>query len=112
MDFIPAAILSGFIYDMVKRSVAITASNIKNELKDWIIGDSVSIAVADELNKLKLSDEMSEVAIERRILESSELMELMRAIQPLQTSTIIQQHHNGEGDNVGRDKVINSNERK
>jgi len=107
MEFMTAAILSGVAYDAIKRGVIITAQKIKTELKDWLIEDDIATAVSAELNKLDLSDELSEKAIERRIIESTELSGLIKNIFPVIEGNVIQQCHYGSGDNVGRDKIVN-----
>jgi hypothetical protein len=106
MDFLTATILSGITYDLIKCGTLLTADNFKERLREWVIGDSSLIVLADELNKLNLSSEMSELAIEKRITASPELMSLLQKIKPIEVATTINQSHSGSGDNVGRDKII------
>lgn len=107
MDYLTETILSGIVYDVIKCGVLMTTDNLKDRLRDWIIDDSSLSVLAGELNKLSLTDEMSESAIERKILASSELISLIENIKPMAESNTIIQSHSGSGDNVGRDKIIN-----
>ena len=106
MDFITGTLLSGFIYDMLKHQLSLTADNIKKRLQDWVVDDSVANAIEKELCKLQLSDELSESAIEKRIGASGELTTLMTAIKPNLNTTIVQSH-SGTGDNIAGDKTTN-----
>lgn len=105
MEFITGAVLSGFLYDMLKHQASLTADNIKEKLQDWLIDDSMAKSIEVELAKLQLSDEMSESAIAKKLAISDELTELLKTIKPT-TQTIIQTH-SGTGDNVAGDKTIN-----
>ncbi|MOA60634.1 hypothetical protein D3C78_1855610 [compost metagenome] len=71
-------------------------------------------AVAAELAKLKISNEMSEIAITRRLDESAEFQNLLRKINaqaalfaPSQINTVTQTH-SGSGDNVAGNKIVNN----
>lgn len=104
MGFLSSAILSGFVYDMLKHKVSITATSIKEKLKGWIVDEAVAPALAEKIEKLSLNDEMSESAIERRLLDSSEIQQILSSIKPNNT-TVITQNHSGIGDNVGGNKI-------
>jgi len=106
MDFMTAAVLSGIAYDALKKGLTFTANIIKSELKDWIIDDELAEFVSKELNTLKLTDELSEKAIERKIIESTNLKDLIEKIKPYNAGNIIIQNHSGSGDNIGRDKIV------
>jgi len=106
MDFMTAAVLSGIAYDTLKKGLTFTTILIKSELKDWIIDDKTAEAVSKELNTLKLTDELSEKAIERKIIESTNLQGLIEKIKPCSEGNIIIQNHSGSGDNIGRDKIV------
>lgn len=109
MDFLTGTILSGIAYDIFKRGVILSAENLRKRLRQWIISDAELSAISNELNKLKLTEEMSELAIEGRINSSPELKLFLENIKPVssEANTIVQQH-TGSGDNVGRDKIINN----
>ena len=107
-EFLTGAILSGIAYDIMKCGAALSINELKQRLKDWIISDSELSVLADELKKLKLTSEMSETAIERKISDSHELQKLLENIKPASEGNTIIQHHSGSGDNIGRDKIIHS----
>jgi len=107
MDFLTSTILSGVAYDMIKCGVILSADNLRENLKDWIIGNTELSGITNELNKLSLTDEMSALAIEKRITASPELKLILESIKPISEGNTIIQHHSGSGDNVGRDKIIN-----
>ncbi|MEZ8059558.1 GapS6a family protein [Vibrio splendidus] len=105
MEFLSATVLSGVVYDLIKHQIQITASSLKEKLKDWVVDEAVTPALAVELEKLKLNDEMSEKAIERQIAESKHIQTILSNIVP-NTTNVIVQHHSGTGDNVGGNKTI------
>jgi len=59
----------------------------------------------EEIEKLSLNDEMSEKAIERKLLGSGEIQKILSSIKPNNTTVVIQ-NHSGTGDNVGRNKIM------
>ncbi|MDI1230505.1 MAG: hypothetical protein PSU93_05075 [Methylobacter sp.] len=107
-EFLTSAILSGIAYDVMKCGVVLSITELKQRLRGWIISDSELLVLADEMKKLKLTDEMSETAIERKIAASPELIQLLENIKPSSESNTIIQHHSGSGDNIGRDKIIHN----
>ena len=107
MDFLTATLLSGVVYDFIKRGAELSAGKLRESLRDWIISDEEADAISKGLNTLKLTDEHSERSIERQISESSQLMKLIETIKPVTVNKTIIQSHSGTGDNVGRDKIIN-----
>jgi len=106
MDFLTASILSGITYDCIKSGLTISAELLKEKLKNWLISDDIAEVISKELVNLELTDEYSEKVIERKISESTQLIKLIEAVKPVQKGNTIIQTHHGEGDNVGRDKVI------
>jgi hypothetical protein len=105
MEFITSAVLSGFLYDMLKHGVSITAEGIKEKLKDWVLDDTVTTDLAIELGALDLNDDLSESAIEKIINRSPKLFELLSSIKKEGSVTTVIQNHNGTGDNIGRNKI-------
>lgn len=104
MELITGAVLSGIIYDMLKHGITLTASNIKEKLRCWLIEDTVANSMEKELSKLQLSEDMSQSVIAEKISMSKELTELIEKLKP---NTTIMQTHNGSGDNVAGNKIIN-----
>ncbi|WKD51035.1 GapS6a family protein [Microbulbifer spongiae] len=105
-ESITTAILASSIYDMLKHSLVLSAENLKSHLKKWIVDDSTLKTLENKISYLALDDEMSEAAIEKRLIGSDEIVELIRSIKPRNSTTIIQTH-SGQGDNVAGNKVIN-----
>ena len=106
MDFISAALLSGVVYDTLKTGVSITSGIIKDKLKEWLINEEVCKAITKEIQKLELTDEMSESAIEKRINNSPELQSILSEIKR-DPNKVTNQYHSGSGDNVAGNKIIN-----
>ena len=107
MEFITGAVLSGFLYDMLKHQVSLSADNIKERLQGWLIDDTMAKNFEVELEKLQLSDEMSESAIVKKIATSDKLEALFKEIKPTSQTTIVQTH-SGTGDNKASVKIINN----
>jgi len=107
MEYLASVVLSGFLYDMLKHGVSVTSDTVKTKLKDWAIDEVVAPALSEEISKLNLTDELSESAIEKRISQAPNLVELINSIKKHQTVTNIVQSHGGNGDNIGRDKITN-----
>lgn len=104
MPFLTEVIVAGVLYDLLKHGFTLTAENIKEKLKTWVLNDNNAQAISAEIVKLELNDEMSEKAIQHKIASSEQLMELINAVKP-STTTIIQTH-NGTGDNIGGNKIV------
>ena len=104
MDFLSEGVLANAAYDVLKSGVQIGASAIKERLQKWLIDDNTVKLIADSMQKLELTDEMSEKAIKNKIGSSSELLELLKQIKPSSTTTI-NQIHNGIGDNIAGNKI-------
>ena len=107
MEFLSSLVLSGYLYDMLKHGVSVTSDTIKTKLKNWAIDEVVAPALSEEISKLNLTDELSESAIEKRISQAPNLVEIINSIKKAQTITNIIQSHSGTGDNIGRDKNTN-----
>lgn len=112
MDFITTGIIASSAYDVFKNGLKLSAGVLKERLSQWIKEDVVAKAVAEELNKLGISDEMSEVAITRRLDQSPAMTGLISEINSkvaiVATSTItnVTQTHTGSGDNVAGNKIV------
>jgi hypothetical protein len=107
MDFLTSTILSGIAYDMIKCGTLLTLDSLRDNLRDWMFDEAAISELNTELNKLRLTNEMSEIAIEKRIETSPELVTLLEKFKPTSEGNTIIQSHSGSGDNVGRDKIVN-----
>lgn len=112
MDFITSGIIASSAYDIFKHGLKLTGQSLKERLTQWIRDEVMADAVAAELAKLKISDEMSETAITRRLDGSAEFQNLIRSINtqaalfaPSQINTVTQTH-TGSGDNVAGNKIV------
>lgn len=112
MDFITSGIIASSAYDIFKHGLKLTGQSLKERLAQWIKDDVLADTVAEELAKLKISDEMSEIAITRRLDESADFQGLIRSINtqaalfaPSQINTVTQTH-TGSGDNVAGNKIV------
>ena len=108
MEFITTTILSGVIYDILKRGVFLTKDVLANNLKKWLMDDTTLEKLTVKLQELNLNDEMSEKAIEREINSSNEIKELLSKISAHNVDINIQ-IHSGTGDNIIGNKIINGN---
>ncbi len=106
MDFLTATVLSGVVYDMLKNGIGLSVSNLNGRLKEWMVDEIVSPALSEELNRLNLTDEMSEKTLEKEMMRSPTLIELLGKVKRREGNVIIQSH-SGSGDNIGGNKVVN-----
>lgn len=112
MDFITTAIIANSAYDILKNGLKMSAEMLKERLGQWLKEDVVAEAVAAELIKLGVNDEMSEMVIARRIEQSPVITSLIRninanaAVFAPSTITSVTQTHSGSGDNVAGNKIV------
>lgn len=107
MDFLTGSILSGIVYDMIKRNIAITADDLKQRLRGWIIDEVTAIQLATSIHQIENLEDLNEAAISRKLQSIPEMEALLSSIKPVQNYTQINQTHTGTGDNVGGNKTIN-----
>ena len=112
MDFITTAIIANSAYDIFKSGLKLSGETLKERLGQWLKEALITESVAAELTKLGLNDEMSELAITRRIEQSPEIASLIRninadvAVVAESTITSVTQNHSGSGDNVAGNKIV------
>lgn len=102
-----AAILSGIVYDMIKKSIVVSAETLQSQMTGWIVNEVLTKSIAIEVNKIEELNFLGEKGLERDFIKNEKLMELLKEIKLDKNSTTINQTHYGSGDNVGRDKIIN-----
>lgn len=111
MDFITTGVIASTIYDVLKRGAQLSGDILKSRLGSWIKDEVVADALATELAKLNINDELSELAINRRLENSSQLLTLLQeinaqaAIAAPSTINTVTQTHSGSGDNVAGNKI-------
>lgn len=96
MDYLTASIISGVIYDGIKIGVTISSNFLKIKLRNWLIDDDTAIKLEEGISDLNITEEHSELAIEKKILAHEKLNEVIKKIQ--KTNTINQK--NKYGDNI------------
>lgn len=112
MDFITTAIIANSAYDIFKAGLKLSTDQIKKSLGKWLTDDVIAERLAAELNNLNLNDDLSELAIAKRIDKSSAITKIIGEINAnaatVSTSSItkVTQHHNGTGDNVAGNKIV------
>lgn len=112
MDVITTGIIASAVYDLLKCGAHLSADVLKNRLGNWIKEEVIADTMATELAKLKINDELSEVAINRLLDNSPQLLTLIQKINAKATiaapSTIntVTQTHSGGGDNVAGNKIV------
>ena len=110
MDFITTGVIASTVYDVLKRGAQLSGDILKSRLSSWIKDEVIADALATELAKLNINDELSELAINRRIESSQQLLTLLQEINtkaataPSAINTVTQTH-NGNGDNVAGNKI-------
>lgn len=108
MDFISSTILSGLLYDALKTSVIISTSYIKESLQNWVIDDKTAQLLATKVAQLDINRDLSESAIKNRIDSNPELMAILSHIKPISQTVTHNSIHNGTGDIVHGNKIINN----
>ena len=95
-----SAIVGGIIYDLVKdRMKKLTKDNLVKPLKNWC-SDSIANELAEALEKVKVDELMSERAIELELKKHTDIMELIRSVNPTITATQVTQNNSGVGHNI------------
>ncbi len=113
MDFITTGVIASTVYDVLKTGAKLSAGVLKERLGKWLRDDVIAEAVAAELSKLDINEDLSEKAIEKRIDQSQSLGALIHGINAKvsvvapATVTNVTQTHSGSGDNVGVNKIVN-----
>ena len=112
MDFITTGVIANTVYDFLKSGARISAAKVKENLHLWIKDDIVAVALAEELEKIGVTDQMSEKAIVSCIEQSPKITAMIRDINgnssvvAPSTVTNVTQSHSGSGDNVAGNKIV------
>ncbi len=105
MDFITATVLSGVTYDLLKHGAQISATSLKDKLRNWLLSDTQLATLADEISSLEINDEMSEKVIQKK-LEQSELIKIILNSSKNSPKEGVALQHFGTGDNVAGNKIV------
>jgi len=101
MNFLTAAILSGVLYDLLKKGTSLTIGALKAALQEWIVEEET----LEKICSMEIDRSMSEYAIQGTIEKDSELSAILSRTFKKEERAYISQTHSGTGDNVGRDKI-------
>tara|TARA_R110001583_G_scaffold84570_1_gene222331 strand:- start:2 stop:322 length:321 start_codon:yes stop_codon:yes gene_type:complete len=99
IDAITAGVLANAAFQILSHSAKVTASALKEKLSRWALSNSTLQNLEEQLEQLKIDDDMSPKKIEKLISESSVIINALKDVQPV-SSTVINQT-NKFGDNIG-----------
>jgi hypothetical protein len=111
MDVITTGIIASAAYDILKRGAQLSAGVLRDRLGKWIKEEVLADALATELRKLDINEDLSELAINRRLESAPQLPALIKEINAKagliasSTVTTVTQTHSGSGDNVAGNKI-------
>ncbi|ODN41179.1 GapS6a family protein [Piscirickettsia litoralis] len=103
MDFVTTTILSGCIYDLFKKSLEIGKEKLKQSLKEYVLTDEIATQLSNELNKLDLNSDMSELAIDKKLKSSQDIINMLSSIPRQNVTHTVNQAHYGIGNNINGD---------
>lgn len=81
MNFLTATILSGVVYDQLKKGGELTGKYIKEKLRGWIIEDADSEKIANKVNLIDEPYKKNEKFLAVAIEEDKELMNILKSIK-------------------------------
>ncbi|ORM90762.1 GapS6a family protein [Pantoea septica] len=105
MEPITTAILARGIYDLIQASVSWSKDALKEKLRTFINDETKIEELAQKIEKIEVNEDMSEKAIEKKLVIDPEILEIIKSIKDEEKVSVKQQHF-GSGDNVGRDKIV------
>jgi hypothetical protein len=88
MDFVPAAILGGILFDSIKYSTLLTIDILKQKLVDWVVGDSVAARIIEQAKQLEAEGFQSKQSLIENIVNSPRWQSLMQEIKPVVVKNI------------------------
>lgn len=112
MDAITTGVIASSVYDILKNGLKLSAKTLRERLSKWVKEDIVAEAVATEISRLGINDEMSESAIKRNLDKSDAIAKLVSEINSnliVSASSSVDymtQNHSGSGDNVAGNKIV------
>jgi len=111
MGALTTALLARGIYDIFVKSLSFTKESIKKKLAKFITSEEIVEILAEKIEKLDINEDMSPIAIEKKLNTQPEILEILKKIPEKPTITVNQNHY-GTGDNVGGNKITNSGSEK
>ncbi|WP_413796076.1 hypothetical protein [Aeromonas dhakensis] len=108
MSFLTSTILSGILYDVLKKGTIITANFLKDSLSNWIVDDATAEKLADKISSLNSDlSQLRKEAIQEAIESSPEILDIISKIQQSENTNTFINTHSGTGDIVNGNKIIN-----
>lgn len=109
MDYLTTTMLSGVVYDVIKKGFQVSIITLKSKLKNWFIADHDLEILVERINNIEQLEDLNESAICKKLEKDSVIKNLLVNIQQDNSTSQVNQSHSGYGDNVAGDKVINQN---
>lgn len=99
--------LGGIIWDGIKQGANLTVEYLKSKITKWIVDDKDCENIVRIVNKAPSSEKRTELYLKAFLDDNNEIKEIIEKIN-INTCDkyIINQTHNGIGDNVGNSKNI------
>jgi hypothetical protein len=109
MDFVPAAILGGILFDSIKYSTVLTRDILKRKLFDWVVGDSVAARIIEQAKQLEAEGFQSKQSLIENIDNSPSWQSIMREIKPVVVKNI-QNNYGLVADTIEAKLVVGTND--
>jgi hypothetical protein len=109
MDFVPAVILGGILFDSIKYSTVLTRDILKQKLVDWVVGDSVAARIIEQAKQLETEGFQSEQSLIENIDNSPSWQSIMQEIKPGVVKNI-QSNEGVVADTIESKMVLGKNE--
>lgn len=81
MEFLTTTILSGLLWDGLKKIGIISSDYVKEKLKDWIIDEENCQKIADKINNISDGEKRTEKFLDASLEEDGDFVALLKEIQ-------------------------------
>ena len=98
-DYLTSTVLSGTVYDAICTGATIGVDMLKSVLQDWIVDDGQICKIVEKMKEAGINEDLNPQAIERKINQHPDLVQLLAQIHP--SSTVTQTSHIGNNINAG-----------
>ncbi|MCR5652581.1 MAG: hypothetical protein K6F88_02150 [Ruminococcus sp.] len=96
MDELTIGVLSSAVWDLIKKGATVSANQIKEKLKDWILSDDELNTLAETLNRASMDEIVSERALQEYLHSNEEIIKLLFNSKP--NVTVNPTIYGGDGD--------------
>lgn len=97
MDELTIGVLSSAVWDLIKKGATVSANQIKEKLKDWILSDDDINTLADTINRASVNEIVSERALQEYLYSNEEIIKVLSNAKHIDNIT---QTVNGDGNIV------------